>query len=160
MSFFYVSSVIGTRTTGGGYATAQTGSFAALGTANVYASIMLAIADGASDADAALVSDAHAHATAATNTLTGGTVTELVIQCVDDLNCDIESTGAIEYCSGTTADITFGKLLTSIGVDFHTADLISIVGSGSAVRFFDCTLKLLTANNYFAMTIDGVPLRL
>lgn len=129
----------------GRYTSEQTGSFTALGTANFYGSIQLAIAATTTpvSGDRILVSSAHA--------LTGGGITHnlalgvnVEIICVDDLNCEnyrpVDGTRATEHASTSGADIIFTTSSTYRGMEFISTDNLSF-GANDSINFHDCILQ-------------------
>ena len=99
MSYFYVDSTIGTRTTGGG-TTKQTGTFDVLGAANLYATRSLAIADGLVDGDIMVCAQRHAETTASTITVNFPRNVTTVV--AENANCDVyvKSTSSNEHTTG------------------------------------------------------------
>lgn len=158
MSFFYVDSVIGTRTTGGGYATTQSGSsYATLGASNVYASIQLAITDGASDDDDIICAVEHAFTTATANIeINGGTTLPLRISCATTADCGVKGTGASESTTGGGYDVKIFSLISMVDVDLITVDFFNISVSGNNTVIADSIIKVNGANNTFTVNTAGI----
>ncbi len=118
--YYYVKNSLGTRTTGGG-TTKQTGSFATLGAAAVYATVALAVADGADAGDIICVSDASSES-ASTIYLSGpNTGGYLSIICVEDLACQTDSiASAAQFTSSD--DIRPSGLLYLYGLYLKAGD--------------------------------------
>lgn len=150
MAYFYVKNSLGTRTSGGGL-TQQTGTFAALGAASVYATIEAAITDGATAGDHIMCSDLHDYdAVASSIVYSGPTTTFLAIISVDDANCDQYKRGAVEQTtSGTAADIDFSGLVAAWGLQFSPVDDLRTVNAGTQFRGYDCHIGPINA-------VDGI----
>ena len=142
MSYFYVDSTIGTRTTGGG-TTKQTGTFDALGASNLYASRALAIADGAGSADIIVAATRHAEsASSVTNTgPSSGAFLETII--AEDANCDNStvSTTANEEATGT-GDVRLDGRQAISGEYFKAGDDIGQFTPNSQLNAEDCTFEV------------------
>jgi len=125
VAYFYVKNSLGTRTTGGGYGAQQTGTFAALGAANVYAKIEDAIADGAGAGDFICCSDAHSYS-AATLVHSGPSTAAgaaLYIVSVDDANCEIEKAAtAYQEDSNSSNDFRYSGYIHYISMWLRSAD--------------------------------------
>jgi len=134
MSFFYIDSNIGTRVAGGG-TTAQTGSMATLGAANVYANRATAIADGAGSGDFLMCADNHSHDYAANTTLAGPT-SGVPIKCisVDTTNIDQYKTGAFEQSSGN-ADLIMSGDWACDGFNSEASDDVGTSGNDSSLVY-------------------------
>jgi hypothetical protein len=160
VAFFYVDSNIGIRTTGGG-TTEQIGTMAALGAANIYATISLAIADGAGDGDIIRCGHLHAHSTSSAITYSGptGAGQKLVIESVDDGAIDQLRKGATESQTGTTSDIVFNTSGTYvlIGMILKAADFFR-QNSDSKVHARLCDFYFLNASNVWDINGDGTSL--
>ena len=156
MAYFYVKNSLGTRTTGGGL-TQQTGSFATLGAASVYATIAAAITDGATAGDYILCSDLHDFDSVSTLiTYSGPTTGWVALISVDDANCDQYKAGAKERTtSGTAADIDISGLVAAWGMEFTVVDDFKTIGSGSQFRGHDCVIGPFGANNGIRVGLDG-----
>lgn len=153
MSYFYVDENKGTG--GTEYATKQTGSFAALGAANIYPSVTAAMTGGASDYD--IICCSHLHNLQNTGSLVyaGGTSSPLTITSVDDSNCDAFLVGANEDAIATSNDLTLSGLITFIGFDFTLQNNVTIPGTSRPIRFVSTSVKLNIGGNYFSVTGDG-----
>lgn len=159
MSYFYVKSGFGTRTTGGG-TTKQTGSMAALGAANVYNSIPDAIADGAGSADDIMCSHLHDYTLAATNIShagpNGNSDVFLTIISVDDAAIDTFKEGAKERTSSSsTVDMILTGMISYWGVTIECVDDLLMNTSGAQLRFHKSTIKLLNAGSTITFAQDG-----
>jgi hypothetical protein len=157
MAWFYVKQSLGTRTTGGGYGSQQTGTFAALGAANVYATITDAISDGAGSGDYINVSDAHSYSTSSAITYTGPTTTNaaaLIIVTVEDANCDTETTASAyqEWVTGGTNDITINGFIHWRGVYLKSDDDITQSTETGLVSFVGGDMELTGAGDGINMT--------
>lgn len=147
MAYFYVKQSLGTRTTGGGL-TKQTGSFAALGAANVYATIQLAIADSAPPVagDFIFISDASTSTDAAIITI--ALPDGVQVWSVSDTNLDQYSAGAvIDNTAGLTTDwIIFTPAANGWGafrgVTFNTNENVQCTAGDPYILFFtECTFQ-------------------
>jgi len=141
VAYFYVKSSLGTRTTGGG-TTKQTGTFASLGAANVYATITLAITDGAAAGDYICVSDSHAHSQASTLSYTGPiTGAFLTFICVEDANCDVPTIATTALEENTSGDCWFVFQIHLIGMYFKTKNAIQVRNDGATTYAENSTLE-------------------
>ena len=156
MTYYYVKNSLGTRTVGGG-TTKQTGSFAALGAANVYATVALAIADGATAGDFILCSDLHDYDSGASTIVWAGpTAGFLVIESVDDANCDVFKAGATERTtSGSSADIDVSGLVSAYGMTLTFVDDLRTVNAGTQLRCYLCSIGPINAVDGIAAQQDG-----
>ena len=161
MSYFYVKSGFGTRTIGGGLVQ-QSGSFAALGAASVYATIELAITDGATVGDYIMCSDLHDFdSVAVTIVYTGPTTGFLALVSVDDANCDQYKRGARERTtSGSQTDIDFSGMVAAWGVRFEFIDDFRAVNPGTQFRAYDCHLGPINAVDGIRSLQDGQSIEL
>ncbi|NIB44828.1 hypothetical protein HBA55_34930 [Pseudomaricurvus alkylphenolicus] len=142
MGYFYVSSVIGGRTTGGAL-TKQTGSFASLGAANVYASYADAQADGYGSGDIMCVSEDHDES-ASGLTLTGpqsGDGGQLI--CVDDANCDtpVKASSKNFQHTGGGSFLTYDGIFYMCGLWSKAANDIVIASTNTFSMSEDCTFE-------------------
>ena len=149
MAYFYVKNSLGTRTTGGG-TTLQTGTFTAMGAANVYASIALAIADGAGSGDYICCSDLHSFNAGTAliswvcpvKSTTQGTSNQPVhIVSVDDISAEVRKSGAKEYNSGA-GDFQITGMMTASGMTFEIGDRWNL--GGARFHWIDCSLIMLS----------------
>jgi len=136
MAYFYVKSSYGTRIAGGG-TTKQTGAYSSLGVGNVYATITLAITDGAGSGDFIICSDVHDHDYGTSQAL----ITLARIVGADDANCDVESFGAIEECTTAGADLSITNAICH-SMTFKAAD--DMWGNDS--NFYKCLLHIGTVS--------------
>ena len=144
MSYFYVDSTIGTRTTGGG-TTKQTGTFDALGAATLYATIELAITDGAGSGDFVLCAARHAETSAALITIAGPTVAgqPVYIMCVETNNCDTITVSTILNVDATSiGDVRFTGKVYVYGLWFKSVDDIEIFAINGSLTLEKCTLEV------------------
>lgn len=134
MSYFYVKNSLGTRTTGGGL-TIQSGSFATLGAASVYATIALAIADGAGAGDIICLSDAHAFSSGSNITHAGPTSGDFLrIQTVADLNCDQSAIAStVQERTTVAADMAITGRIHYTGVPLLTVDNFTAATNACAI---------------------------
>ena len=149
MAYFYVKNSLGTRTTGGG-TTLQTSTFTAMGAANVYATIALAIADGAGAGDYICCSDLHSF-NAGTALITWACVAKSAIQgtssqpvhivSVDDSSAEVKKSGAKEYNSGA-GDFQITGMMTASGMTFEIGDRCDF--GGARFHWIDCSLIMLS----------------
>ncbi|MDA9095402.1 hypothetical protein N9J88_03300 [Porticoccaceae bacterium] len=161
MAFFYIKNGFGTRVIGGGL-TKQSGSFDALGAANVYATIAAAIADGATAGDMGLASHLHDFdSVGVTIVYTGPTTGFLALTSVDDANCDQPLAGAIERTtSGSQADIDVSGLIAAWGITFTFADDFRMVNPGTQFRGYGCKLGPVNATDGIRSLADGQSIEL
>lgn len=156
MAYFYVKS--GGTATGdaGRNASAQTGTFAALGAANYYDNISDAF--GATTVPAAgdfiLVSDSHSHSYSASVTYSGITDVSNPVRVisVSDTAIDSYSSGATEnIASGAAADdmILSGSLYFK-GLTLSTRDRFDTTATNTAfITFENCTLTIVENTGTF-----------
>lgn len=150
---FYIKSGFGVRTTGGGYASAQTGTFAALGASNVYAKLTDAIADGMVAGDYWYTSNLHDFdniGSAIVYGFAGGGFSYGL--SVDDVNIDQYKKGAKEQ---TNSSIKFNGKSTIKGVDFKTNNAVYLGTPNSAVKQSDNTITLNSSGDYIGAITDG-----
>ena len=144
MSYFYVDSTIGTRTVGGG-TTKQTGTFDALGAANLYATRTLAIADGAGSGDVIVCAVRHAESTSSVIKTQGPTSGDHLMTLVaDNSNCDsyIKSTAANETGTSTSNDVQLPGKQTIQGLWVKSSDDIQLSDVGSQLIAEDSTFEV------------------
>lgn len=150
--YFYVDSVIGTRTTGGG-TTKQTGSFSGLGASNVYASLAAVIADSAppTSGDFVLFADEHAEtsATSLSFTLAGNGV---MLMSVDTANCDTYKKGATITTTGSS-NIT--AVTGSNNQCLYMNGIILVCGTGSGA-----TSISIQSNNLRGSVLKNLTLKI
>lgn len=161
MSHFYVDSNTGVRTTGGG-TTKQTGSMATLGAANIYANILLAIADGADSGDFIMCSDLHNHGYTANTVYSGPSAAiPLMIFSVDDSNIDQYKAGASEDNTGAGGndDLDFTGFITVNGLSFTPSDNIE-VSNDTRLIFDDCVMTLVGTGDNISAGADGSSIRI
>ena len=162
MAVYYVDSNIGTRTTGGGYGSFQTGTFAALGAANVYGNVEAALNDGAGADDYILASHLHDH-TYANNCywLLTDVNDPLVVMSVSSTDVEQYTKGARE---ATANDGASDQRITGTqhvyGFTFFSADQYQIQASGTHVKMYDCLFEDLASGNNVAVSSDGTSLEL
>ena len=161
MAFFYIKNGFGTRVIGGGL-TKQSGSFDALGAANVYATIAAAIADGATAGDMGLASHLHDFDSGGTSIVyTGPTTGFLALASVDDANCDQFKDGAIERTtSGTQTDIDVSGLVAAWGIMFEFIDDFRLINPGTQFRGYNCMLGPVNAVDGIRSLQDGQSIEL
>lgn len=176
MAYYYIKSGLGTRTAGGGYATKQTGDFATLGAANVYASLATALADTTPPAagDFLLFSHLHSGSAAASTTFTIPTGVTLI--SVSDTAIDAELAGAVERTTGANNLFVRGsfasKKMKFIAGSSGNASLIISDGAGDVQRHTDSVFEIGTTgiSSYIkvgsdlnqagtAVTFEGVNLK-
>ncbi|NIB43799.1 hypothetical protein HBA55_29625 [Pseudomaricurvus alkylphenolicus] len=148
MSYFYVKSGFGTRTTGGG-TTKQSGSFASLGAANVYATYADAVADGAGSGDIVCFSHLH-YETNAGFTLNGPQSGDgLQLQCVDDTACETPyvSTAANFNNSGGGSALAYDGIFYLYGVWSKSNNDISVAALNTFSISEDCTFQATGASD-------------
>ena len=172
MSFFYVKSSFGTRTSGGGL-TQQTGSFASVGAASVYADIGDVWADASPPVagDVICVSTSHAETSGSNITFEGvnGLTSDGILYIsVDDSNCDQyqKATTAQFTTTGSSADVALGTAddrIAIYGLYLVAVDEIAVAGGNSKVFAKECTFQTagsldvcfrLNADGQFAELID------
>lgn len=162
MAVFYVDSNIGTRTTGGGYGSFQTGTFAALGAANVYGNVEDALSDGAGANDYILASHLHDHTYA-------GNCYWLLTDVNDPLTVmSVSSTDVEQYTKGareaTANDGASDQRITGTqhvyGFTFFSSDQYQIQVSGTHVKMYDCLIEDLAGGNNVVVSSDGSSLEL
>ncbi len=145
--YFYVKNSIGARTTGGG-TTKQSGDFATLGAAAVYATVALAVADGAGAGDIICVSDAHVEGSYTAHTyLTGPSSGDfLSIISVEDLNCEtttVASTAQFDTTGPSGAfDIYLDGRLYLYGLYMKSQDNITAAASTDNIEE-SCTREVV-----------------
>ena len=154
MAFFYVKSG-GTATGDGGrYASAQTGTFTALGATGYYNTIndALSATTPPASADDIRVSDLHSFDSLAVSISIS--VADLLpginLICVSDANIDayrtVEATrGKEETASGTAADVTVDGSLNAFGMEFSSIDNLVLRNDGGAQSINDCKLTVVNA---------------
>ena len=154
MAFFYVKSG-GTATGDGGrYASAQTGTFTALGAAGYYSTIndALSATTPPASADDIRVSDLHSFDSLAVSISIS--VADLLpginLICVSDANIDayrtVEATrGKEATTSGTAADVTVDGSLNAFGMEFSSIDNLVLRNDGGAQSINDCKLTVVNA---------------
>jgi len=156
MSYFYIKSGFGTRTTGGG-TTAQTGTMAALGASNVYNDILDALADTTPPVagDIFICSDLHAFDNGGSVIFYVFPATGIPIQIysVDDANIDQYSAGASET---TTSSLKWSGKADFMGVDLSTGIYLGNDGNNVSTSHKDCTLTLQGGSDYIGCISDGV----
>jgi len=148
--YFYIKNGFGTRTTGGGFTSKQTGSFATLGAASVYSGVTSCLADTAPPVagDFMVFSNSHAfsNAGALTYTIPGG----VFLVSVDDANCDTYSAGASETTTGANPLRWDGSFymrgLTLSSGTTGTTNLSLGLNAGPAQVYKDCKLRLGSSN--------------
>lgn len=148
MAYFYVKNSLGTRTTGGG-TTKQTGTFTALGAANVYATIQLAITDGASSGDFICVSDAHSYSSAAIDHDGPTSGDYLNIVSVADANCDTyaAASSAQETYTGTGFLYHTGRI-ADYGMYYKTSYLIRL-DAYTMIKAQGCTWEAVASGDFW-----------
>jgi len=162
MSYFYVDSTIGERTTGGG-TTKQTGTFDALGAANLYATRALAITDGASSGDVIVAAQRHTESSATAisgNGPTSGGVLVTVVAENSDCASYIVSTTPNETVTTTTNVYDKGRQLIS-GYYYKYGKNYRAEG-GAQIKSVDCTYETsaLSGEHILVVAGDGVLLHL
>ncbi len=161
MAFYYVKSG-GTATGDGGrYASAQTGSFAGLGTSGYYATIALAFGATTSPAsgDHIYPSDAHSLTIGPTQTWTGPSSGEPVhIISVSDTAIDQSSVGASETIN-SGGDFVTGGYITVNGVDMTPDDDLGLNNVNAAFMYKNATLTSSGAADKITIPSDGQLLR-
>lgn len=152
MAFYYVKNN-GTATGDAGrHATKQTGSFAALGTANYYAS--LTAAEAATTAPTAgdfiLVSDIHDHVPGAAISYTGVTSgAPFMVLAVSDTAIDAARGGTRGKETAST-DLTFGGNIALNGMEFFCGDdFITTVSRAAYLE--DCKLRVTATGDGILM---------
>jgi len=154
MAFYYVKSGFGTATGDGGrYATQQTGTFAALGAAGVYGSIIEAIAATTSPIASDLInpSDLHDHSISSSILYTGIPENTFYVVSVQDANIDLaSSTRAKETASGASNDISAIDMFMS-GIELVIGDIFTPQNS----KFYGCKINLTGAGNNINISNDG-----
>ncbi len=149
--YYYVKNSIGARTTGGG-TTKQSGDFATLGAAAVYATVALAVADGASSGDIICVSDASGQTEASADIYLAGPTTGafLSIICVEDLACQTDSIAAAAQfdttLSGGGNDIYITGYVYLYGLWLKSQDNITMGQSGIYIEE-ECTREVAGAGD-------------
>lgn len=166
MAFYYVKS--GGTATGdaGRNATKQTGTFAALGTANHYDNIVAAEAATTTPTagDFILVSDAHSHTYAGAVNYTGVVSgASFVVLAVSDTAIDAArgANRAVEK-SGSSSDIIFAGSYYAQGIEFTAGNDMSL-GSASVnatALFEDCKIIVPGSNDRISPNRDGCMFRL
>lgn len=160
MPNYYYVGPSGTATGDAGrYTTKQTGSFAALGTANYYATIAAALAATTAPVagDYIVCSNLYAHdnvgGAIANSFPTGGGIT---CMSVDDANCDQYSAGAKEE---TNNIIRSSGTVTFIGFTHDTSVAIE-ANVNSHVTYIASTLNLTTTSDRVGGAFDGASMEL
>jgi len=153
MANFYYVKDDGTATGDAGrYTTQQTGSFATLGTANYYSTIVNAIAATTPPVagDFINVSDLHSHSQSGEISYSGIVTTPFFIVCVDDTNIDAARTSGNIGCENTTgtSDVIINNQTIS-GMEFKAADNIEFRGYN---YLLDCKL-LVSASSDNAISL-------
>lgn len=168
MPAFYPVKAGGTATGDAGRVTVRpTGSFATLGVANYYDSIVAAMAatTAPTSNDEILPSDAHSKDYGASvATYTGPTTAgaPLNVISVSDSNMDQASEGAVELQGSGTSDFAISGQVTFWGITIGPpGDDIIISGTGSAVSFNKGALKLKSSSgSLIQISSDGMSLKL
>jgi len=156
MAFFYVDSTVGTRTTGGGFGSQQTGSFSALGASNVYASITDALNDTAFAAgDTIFVSTDHnASASSILYPFPDGDAGTFVC-CVDAANCDQSAVSTTALETATTGDIVWTgggrRLVRWYGVCLQCGDDFRFGYDVNTLIFEDCKFIVPGPGDLFSL---------
>lgn len=151
MAYYYIKSGGTGSGDTGRFASAQTGSFATIGSSNYYpsASAALAATTAPASGDYLCFSDAHDHEYGAN---TSNAVGNLNLVCVQDLNCDVLSSGAIERATSGAYDLTFsglaGEIIRAIGISFKAGDNCVVAGNTSNVSTYlkNCTVECTGAS--------------
>lgn len=149
--YFYIKNGFGTRVTGGGLSSQQTGSFASLGAGNVYNSCADVLADSAPPVagDYILISDA---STESLTTSTSYTFADYVfVRSVSDSACNTYSSGATLTITGSNLVLTWNGGIDTAGIIFQTTGVSIAVSlkfgqqnNSRNQRFRDCQLQLLS----------------
>ena len=162
MAYFYVDSTIGTRTVGGG-TTKQTGTFDALGAANLYADRVLAIADGAGSGDIIVCAVRHSHAPGATFAITGPTAGAYLTTIVaENANCDVSAvaTAVNENATGS-GDIQISGRQYVYGLWQEVADDLILTSPGTHLISEECTFETTaTGDRCISLAADSCFARL
>ncbi len=149
----------GTATLDAGRVTVQpTGSFAADGVANHYASITAALLATTPPiaGDFFIVSDLHNFSTTAAQVYTGVIPTPYYIICVDDANMDASRTSGNrgkETCTSTSNDIILDDSFVS-GMCFESSDNI-VLGGTTGNLLQDCELAVTGSGDVITVNGDG-----
>lgn len=156
MAYFYVKNSLGTRTSGGGL-TKQTGSFTALGAANVYAKITDAITDGATSGDYICVSDAHSVSNATGYIYLGPTSGDLLYYVsVADANCDtFAKASAVQEEATSSGSLAFRGRINCSGMYFKSSSQINMAINNTMLVFDRCDIELAGAGDYIFFYGDG-----
>lgn len=176
MAYYYIKSGFGTRTAGGGFATKQTGDFATLGAANVYASLGTALADTTPPVAGDFLLFSHLHLATTAAYLTANVPSGVTLISVSDTAIDTELAGATEETTGANgidingscstrsmtfkagtsgnASIRFAMLQGNIQRHVNSTFLINVAGSGS---FF--VIGTAAQQNPSAVTFENVNLK-
>lgn len=146
MAHYYVKAGFGTRTTGGGYGSAQTGSFASLGATNVYDNFDAVESDGLAAGDFVYMSDLHDKDYGGTTTtiyapVPAWTSAFITVISVDDVNCDQYKKGAVERTTASNADYYMRGRFRLCGVTIRSADRFTLISAHTIVRFEDGELQ-------------------
>lgn len=153
MAYYYVKSG-GTKTTGS--TTKQTGTFAALGSANYYDNIGAVLSGNTiASGDFICVASDHTHNYGATTTLSGPddwANQAATIVSVDVSNCESELSGAAEECTGSIYDLYLEGMwhLRSMALE---SDRNTYIGVGLVIAQ-GCTFTTNSAG-FFIRTRDG-----
>lgn len=156
MAFFYVKSGFGTRTAGGGFVSAQTGTFAALGAANVYDSLLDVYADTTPpvDGDSIYLSHLHNKIYTSNTTLGDGGIRTLIVS-VSDTNVASYLIGATESNQPGTNDFRLSGGITTWGLTFLVGDDLIIEGD-SHISMKDCTISFNSSLDLInSISFDG-----
>lgn len=156
MAFFYVKSGFGTRTVGGGFVSAQTGTFASLGAANVYDSLLDVYADTTPpvDGDSIYLSDIHNKVYVGNTTLGDGGI-RVLIASVSDADITSYSTGAIESTQSGVSDFRLAGGMTIWGLTFLVGDDF-IIEADSHISLKDCTVSFNSSSDIInSISFDG-----
>lgn len=164
MAHYYIKSGFGTRTTGGGYGSAQTSSFATLGAGNVYADLAAAIADGMVAGDTIYFSDLH-NETYGTDgdydieiPSTSATVIPTRLISVDDTSSGVYKRGAtINGYASNSRNLSLAGQHMAYGIDFVTNDRFEIATStlDHQQYYYDCTFTPSGTTTIAFVNIDN-----
>lgn len=139
-NYKYIKSGFGTATGDVSFTSLQTGTFASIGAASVYADLETArkATVTPADDDYYLCSHLHAHTETAVNSEFDGPA---IVVSVSDTNCDQYLKGALEKTGPTHADIYFGgtmKRFSARGMTFQTFDNFQVTDRGVSLYFDEC----------------------